>query len=71
MSPPIANCCGDLRAWRAFQRATCLAWSYDENGETQFVTVMEMPPVDYPGGGGSGGECSEGESSLIDLSNEI
>ncbi len=24
----------------------CHAWSYEENGETQFVTVLELPPVD-------------------------
>jgi len=24
----------------------CHAWSYDENGEAQFVTVLELPPVD-------------------------
>ena len=23
----------------------CHAWSYDENGETQYVTVLELPPV--------------------------
>ena len=26
----------------------CHAWSYDENGETQYVTVLEIPPVDSP-----------------------
>ena len=30
---------GHLKAKR------CHAWSYDENGETQFVTVLEIPPV--------------------------
>ena len=24
----------------------CHAWSYDEGGETQYVTVLELPPVD-------------------------
>jgi hypothetical protein len=24
----------------------CHAWSYEEGGETQFVTVLELPPVD-------------------------
>ena len=24
----------------------CHAWSYEENGETQYVTVLELPPVD-------------------------
>ena len=24
----------------------CYAWSYDENGETQYVNVLEIPPVD-------------------------
>ena len=24
----------------------CHAWSYDEKGETQYVTVLELPPVD-------------------------
>ena len=24
----------------------CYAWSYEENGETQYVTVLEIPPVD-------------------------
>jgi hypothetical protein len=24
----------------------CQAWSYEENGETQYVTVLEIPPVD-------------------------
>ena len=26
----------------------CHAWSYEENGEIQFVTVLEIPPVDSP-----------------------
>ena len=26
----------------------CHAWSYEEKGETQFVTVLELPPVDSP-----------------------
>ena len=26
----------------------CHAWSYEENGETQYVTVLEIPPVDSP-----------------------
>lgn len=24
----------------------CYAWSYPENGEDQYVTVLEIPPVD-------------------------
>ena len=24
----------------------CHTWSYEENGETQYVTVLELPPVD-------------------------
>ena len=24
----------------------CHAWSYEDNGETQYVTVLELPPVD-------------------------
>jgi hypothetical protein len=24
----------------------CHAWSYEENGETQYVTILELPPVD-------------------------
>jgi hypothetical protein len=24
----------------------CHAWSYEENGETQYVIVLELPPVD-------------------------
>lgn len=24
----------------------CHAWSYQENGVTQFVTLLELPPVD-------------------------
>jgi hypothetical protein len=24
----------------------CYAWSYGENGATQYVTVLELPPVD-------------------------
>ncbi len=24
----------------------CHAWSYEENGETQYVMVLELPPVD-------------------------
>jgi hypothetical protein len=24
----------------------CHAWSYEENGETQYTTVLEIPPVD-------------------------
>ena len=23
----------------------CHAWSYEDNGETQYVTVLELPPV--------------------------
>ena len=26
----------------------CHAWSYEENSETQYVTVLEIPPVDSP-----------------------
>lgn len=26
----------------------CYAWSYLQNGETQFVTVLELPPVNSP-----------------------
>ena len=26
----------------------CHAWSYQEGGETQYVTVLELPPVDSP-----------------------
>ena len=26
----------------------CYAWSYEDKGETQYVTVMEIPPVDSP-----------------------
>lgn len=26
----------------------CHAWSYVEKGETQFVTVLELLPVDWP-----------------------
>ena len=26
----------------------CHAWSYVENGEPQYVTVLELPPVDSP-----------------------
>ena len=26
----------------------CHAWSYKENGGTQFVAVLELPPVDSP-----------------------
>ncbi len=26
----------------------CHAWSYENKGETQFVTVLELPPVDSP-----------------------
>ena len=26
--------------------ARCYAWSYDEGGTTQHVTVLELPPVD-------------------------
>ncbi len=24
----------------------CHAWSYEDNGETQYVTVLELPPVE-------------------------
>jgi hypothetical protein len=24
----------------------CFSWSYEQNGETQYVTVLEIPPVD-------------------------
>ena len=26
----------------------CYAWSFVENGETQYTTVLEIPPVDSP-----------------------
>ena len=26
----------------------CYAWSYQNNGETQYVNVLEIPPVDSP-----------------------
>lgn len=26
----------------------CHAWSYEDKGEPQFVTVLELPPVDSP-----------------------
>ena len=26
----------------------CCAWSYQDNGETQYVTVLEIPPVESP-----------------------
>ena len=26
----------------------CHAWSFEEDGETQYVTVLELPPVDSP-----------------------
>lgn len=28
--------------------ARCHAWSYEENGETQYVIVLELPPVIGP-----------------------
>ena len=26
----------------------CYAWSYEQNGETQYATVLHIPPVDSP-----------------------
>jgi hypothetical protein len=26
----------------------CYAWSYEQNGETQYMTVLHIPPVDSP-----------------------
>jgi len=26
----------------------CHAWSYEDKGETQYATVLELPPVDSP-----------------------
>jgi len=26
----------------------CYAWSYQDNGETRYVNVLEIPPVDSP-----------------------
>ena len=26
----------------------CHAWSYQDNGETQYVNILEIPPVDSP-----------------------
>ncbi len=26
----------------------CYAWSYEQNSETQYVTVLHIPPVDSP-----------------------
>ncbi len=32
--------------WRHPRARRCHAWSYQENGETRYVTVLELPPVD-------------------------
>ena len=38
---------GETFALVAAPRAKrCHAWSYEEGGETQYVTVLELPPVD-------------------------
>jgi len=26
----------------------CYAWSYEDKGETQYVTALEIPPVESP-----------------------
>ena len=36
----------DLRGHPKAKR--CHAWSYEDKGETQYVTVLELPPVDSP-----------------------
>ena len=36
----------DLTGHREVKR--CYAWSYEDKGETQYVTILEVPPVDSP-----------------------
>ena len=48
-SAPVVSFATDVMPiLRACTGEICHAWSYDENGETQYVTVLEIPPVDSP-----------------------
>jgi hypothetical protein len=57
-SVPVREMFGDQVAWEGVvetfaisghaKAKTCYAWSYREGNETQFVTVLEIPPVESP-----------------------
>lgn len=54
-SVPVREMFGSKAAWEGVVEAftitghpkaqRCYAWSYHDKGETQFVTVLEIPPV--------------------------
>jgi hypothetical protein len=55
---PIVEMFGSKTVWEGVVEAfdltghakakRCYAWSYHDGKETQFVTVLELPPVDSP-----------------------
>ena len=55
-SVPVREVFNKLVAWEGIvevynisghpKAKRCYAWGYDEGGETQYVTVLEIPPVD-------------------------
>jgi hypothetical protein len=57
-STPVVEMFGPQTAWEGVVEAfalsghpkakRCYAWSYPDAGETQYVTVLELPPVDSP-----------------------
>ena len=57
-SAPVVEMFGDKTVWEGVvevfrlighaRAKRCYAWSYPENGQTQFVTVLEIPPVESP-----------------------
>ena len=49
----------------------CHALSYEENVETQFVTVLELPPVDSAETAVKNGNCGTGERNNVEKHERI
>jgi len=57
-SVPIVEMFGDKVVWEGVVESfliskhpkanRCYAWSYQDNGETQYINVLEIPPVVSP-----------------------
>jgi hypothetical protein len=57
-SVPVVEMFGKQTVWQgvveSFALAShpkakrCYAWSFDDNGETRYIGVLELPPVDSP-----------------------
>lgn len=57
-SVPIVEMFGDKRVWEGVVESfaitghpkakRCYAWSLPDGGETRYVTVLELPPVESP-----------------------